>query len=351
MRHRRVQRLLLRADIAVEAGFREDARECLEEVRRLSPGLPAIGAIERQLDESDGSPLPACGSQLHISPVASTFRRKPFIGRRHLVAVAAFALLGAVAIRTISSTNLRSEDLRVLNLGAPAVEPRRVGIARARARVDTASGEPAILPVVELEPPPPQVAGFRLKAEATPSLGTQIADFRLKAEATRSVERLKAETPRRPPEIRPLEATDDVAAMVAGVSKKVTAIATAAPPPMRDTAIRPAVAPDVAIRGTLSRYAAAYTARDAFAAARVWPGVDRAALQRAFDALASQDVSLGTCRIDISGATAHAVCAGTTTWSARGGRDAERTESRRWTFDLQRAGGDWRIVSVRGRNR
>src|SRR5262245_12543296 len=40
MRQRRVDRLLLRADVAMEYGCHEDARDCLAEARQLAPELP-----------------------------------------------------------------------------------------------------------------------------------------------------------------------------------------------------------------------------------------------------------------------------------------------------------------------
>jgi hypothetical protein len=125
--------------------------------------------------------------------------------------------------------------------------------------------------------------------------------------------------------------------------------ATAAPrtgiPPAADTS------QEALVRRALNRYAAAYSDLDADAAQRVWPGVNRAALSRAFDALASQRVSLGDCRIQIAAATAQARCAGSATWSPKIGNGGSRTETRTWTFDLARAGSGWQIVTARVQNR
>jgi hypothetical protein len=108
---------------------------------------------------------------------------------------------------------------------------------------------------------------------------------------------------------------------------------------------------DADVRRALDRYAAAYGALDAAAAARVWPEVDRAALARAFDALESQHVALGTCAVDVSAASARANCDGTATWTPKVGARVPRTEPRRWTFELTRAGSDWQIVRARVQNR
>lgn len=105
------------------------------------------------------------------------------------------------------------------------------------------------------------------------------------------------------------------------------------------------------MRSTLERYAAAYSSLDVDAAQRVWPGVNRGALARAFDSLSSQQVSLGDCRIDVIGASATARCSGTTSWSPKVGDGGNRNEPRTWTFELARGTAGWEIVSARVQNR
>jgi len=144
------------------------------------------------------------------------------------------------------------------------------------------------------------------------------------------VARDPGDTPR-PPSI----ATDTLAS---------TPGATAAPP-------EPIVPQDALVRSALDRYASAYSSLDADAAQRVWPGVNRGALSRAFDGLASQRVSLGSCDIDVAGATAHARCAGSTTWQPKVGSGGRRTDRHTWTFDLARAGSGWQIVNASVQNR
>ena len=105
------------------------------------------------------------------------------------------------------------------------------------------------------------------------------------------------------------------------------------------------------MRAVLNRYAAAYSALDADAAQRVWPGVNRAALARAFDSLASQQISLVDCRIGVSGALATATCSGVATWSPKIGGGGPQSEARSWSFELARAGSGWQIVSARVQNK
>ena len=104
------------------------------------------------------------------------------------------------------------------------------------------------------------------------------------------------------------------------------------------------------VRSVLNRYAAAYNSLDADAAQRVWPTVNRGALARAFDGLATQRVSLGDCRIDVMGTKARAACAGSATWSPKVG-SGTHTESREWTFELARGGAGWQILNARAQNR
>ena len=101
------------------------------------------------------------------------------------------------------------------------------------------------------------------------------------------------------------------------------------------------------VRGVLNEYAAAYSALDADAAQRLWPDVNRAALARAFAGLASQQIALDNCRVDLAGSAAHAECRGTMKWTPRVGDRRAKTERRTWTFDLAERADGWRITSAR----
>lgn len=102
-----------------------------------------------------------------------------------------------------------------------------------------------------------------------------------------------------------------------------------------------------AVRALLERYRAAYERLDARAAKRVWPGADERALERAFSGLERQTVNFDACDIDISNARGRALCRGSASYTPRVGKRDERTQGRNWTFVIQKAGGDWRIESVR----
>jgi hypothetical protein len=102
------------------------------------------------------------------------------------------------------------------------------------------------------------------------------------------------------------------------------------------------------IRNVLLRYETAYNRLDASAASSVWPGVDQAALDRAFKGLLSQRVSLGLCDITVIGDIGGASCAGKARWEPKIGGGLQ-TADRYWTFNLRRTGDGWRIEQIRVR--
>jgi hypothetical protein len=294
MRRRRVDRLLLRAEVALEEGCPEAARACLSEARELAPELPAIDVIQRRLDAAGG-----------FRASAASFRRRAFSAG--LSACALMGLAAFVAFPRAHETPARAiADAADLRGVAPAV------VVPARSS-----------------------SVFRPKAEAT-----EMA-FRPKADARR----LPPTDRDTPAEVRldagpPVIGALPAAALLAAAPLTLPAAPADAPPPSAE-----------GVRNTLDRYAAAYSALDAAAAQRVWPAVNQAALARAFGALASQRVSLGECRIDLRDTTARARCTGSATWAPRIGDGSSRTETREWLFDLVRAGTDWQILSARAQNK
>jgi hypothetical protein len=103
-----------------------------------------------------------------------------------------------------------------------------------------------------------------------------------------------------------------------------------------------------AVRAALGKYEAAYNRLDVAAVRSVWPSIDQRALSRAFDSLTSQTVSLQNCTIDIIGATARASCSGRASWTPKIG-GSEQSATRKWTFNLNQADGEWHIVQVQAR--
>jgi hypothetical protein len=103
-----------------------------------------------------------------------------------------------------------------------------------------------------------------------------------------------------------------------------------------------------AVRQVLSQYAEAYSSLNASAAKRVWPSLDLRSLARAFDGLQSQRVSLGDCAVSFENTGARAECRGSAEWTPKVG-GGSHSQARHWSFDLQKSGGEWRIVNATAR--
>jgi hypothetical protein len=133
---------------------------------------------------------------------------------------------------------------------------------------------------------------------------------------------------------RPVERTSDAV----GVSRPI------APGPVATAGVREE---DLVLR-TLQQYRRAYDSLDARAAQDVWPGVDSAALQRAFDGLVSQRLTFQSCQLQVNGPTATAACRGTARYTPRVGSREARDEPRDWRFTLRKVGNEqWQIESAR----
>lgn len=331
MRRRRAERLVLRADVAIDAECFDDARALLDEAQKLWAGVPGIAEVESRLRAAETPP------PLPLVPPRKT--------KRHLIAaVAAVILLFTIA-------------------GAGTVLHSRPALAHLDVEVTmqpltSLPGEPTPVPAPS---PPPKTAPASLAQDDEPPADSPV-------EARRDV---VPEIPRASqlPEAtsgRTKKMSDSAVQTAFGGIQTIQPIALApepAPEPVRlASAPPPSAAPamsdaieieppqDALIRGTLDSYADAYTRLDADAAQHVWPMVNRDALSRAFENLESQKVSLGDCRIQVDGASARARCAGTATWTPKVG-GGERTDERSWTFELSKAAGRWQIVSARVQNR
>ena len=100
MRRRRVERCLLRASVAIEAGVLDDAREAIDEVRRLDPDEPGLEPLTAQLAAAENPPsqsgqIPlARHSRCRLPAPAPRRVRRP---GHHRFAAAAVLLAGSAA--------------------------------------------------------------------------------------------------------------------------------------------------------------------------------------------------------------------------------------------------------------
>jgi hypothetical protein len=376
MRRRRAERMLLRAQAALDSGCLDEARTALDEARRLAPTLPSLDDVEAS-----------------IARAAEPAVAAPASGRAHrrlaiAAAVTMFAAAGAISWQFArpygSHATTSAHRAAALSTAGITKSPAQPSPPAAREvpaqpsssiRVETEQVPPVIVsgseapadPAAEHAAPPPLPT--KSAAAITPQpISASESDSRAVGTTGSPA---SASTPTSEPDV----STTAGAGITAPVGE-ATAIAPPEPPPehvARVTDVPPAVseaagvphpdrtaaAPppvpkgpdDVAlVRGILDKYADAYTRLDADAAKAVWPSVNRAALSRAFNGLNEQRIAFSDCAVLVHSTLARATCSGSTTWAPKIGGGA-RTDTRRWAFDLEKSGDDWIIRDVRVQNR
>jgi hypothetical protein len=100
------------------------------------------------------------------------------------------------------------------------------------------------------------------------------------------------------------------------------------------------------IRILLDAYRQSYVRLDAVSTARLWPGVDTAALSRAFSTIARQQVEFEQCALSVLGDRATARCEGSLEYVRRVGNGTARSRELSWAFELDRSTGRWLISRV-----
>jgi hypothetical protein len=352
MRRRRAERLALRAEAAASAGFEEDARACLAEARTLVPDLPEIAVAEAALAHQP-DPLVAVAEPLPSS-------RSAFVTFAAACILLAAFVGGWIAYRDVPGVADES-PAPVAQAAALVREPA----ATSAPVTGPAPATPSLTTPAAAAPAPEPVADTSAELPAAPKSKASVNAEAPIARDSRPTEPTPPATP------LPVATNDALPTLPDVAPAPPPAPATRVEPPpvttaavpttgLADTVLRTTsvdvnapvveVSQEPRVRDVLNRYASAYSALDANAAERVWPTVNRGALARAFDGLASQRVNLGDCRVDVTGNKAHARCAGSTTWSPKVG-SGTHNESRVWTFDLVRVGADWQILNARAQNR
>jgi hypothetical protein len=396
MRRRRLERLVSRAEEAIARGNTDEVADALDEVRRLAPGSDQIATLEQALAASRSrephEPIEAAPDlDLPLAPTSAELLEPidepsdildippASTGRTQRVLVAVGSLMVAAAgLLVWSIYTAPEEQLRGLfpsladNRTAPPEVPKgqpaipvdkQPSAPSARVRVETveaAAVQPRTTDAAQEQPgaatePPVQAAGAPTVSSPalteSPNLPTgtsgapsaplppapQRADASMGAAAQRTMPAPVGDVPGGvPPETH---------------ADAVAAVPVANPPRPERTAAPSPAAEYVAVLDVLNKYATAYSRLDAAAAQEVWPTVNRPALTRAFEGLASQRVSLERCDVSVSTAGAHANCAGFASWSPKIGNGGAHTDACNWTFQLAKAGDDWQIVTARVQKR
>ncbi|HMD34995.1 MAG TPA: hypothetical protein VKH42_08510, partial [Vicinamibacterales bacterium] len=343
-RRRRVDRKIESARTAIASGRLKEAAAALDEIIELDPNLPDLPSLTAQFDDlRRGTP---------------DRHRGPFF-----VAAASFAaiVLGVTWIEHARPMLLARSSTTVAALVEPA-PPEPVPSERIALPLDppeAAEPSPASIPAIS----PAATSGVR---ESEPARAA-VVERDLSTRTTESRPPVNA-----PPTARTVDVAPEQSLPAAPVAPVVTETTIAPPPVMppqaRQTAepivIPPAPQPSNAnaaspapvvrsandeqlVRQALQRYRNAYEGLDAPSARAVYPAVNEVALARAFDGLQSQMLTFDSCEVQMHGDAATATCRGTARYVPKVGSREPRTEPRRWTFTLQRAGLDWKIENAR----
>lgn len=360
MRLRRAERCLLRAEVALEAGYEEDARAALDEARRLNSHSPDIDTLRAAIEQRAASRaaeqravrrvrasrLAATAALLILSVGLGAFwlvRQTPAAQGPPVSASAVPAQApatqpsdepappvapppapgGEIAVATTAPAVAAVAP--AMAAVEPRVEPRKEPEPERRADLLPPEAKPVVMATDRSAGGPPPAPAAVESADLRPAPAPALPDGRVLATAIapqpepEPIERVVANLP-----------SSDVPRPAEGrISETPAAIAPPAEEPR--------------VRAVLSRYESAYSGLNAAAAQAVWPGVDRRSLARAFNGLESQRVSLGRCAVAVDGTTARADCRGSVTWTPKVG-GGPQTTPRQWNFMLANANGAWQIT-------
>jgi hypothetical protein len=118
----------------------------------------------------------------------------------------------------------------------------------------------------------------------------------------------------------------------------------AAPVSTPAAAARPAADATAGVNEAIQRYRRGFEALDAAAVQAVMPSVNAGQLAGSFNGYTSAQVSIGGCDVQVSGATATAVCQRDQTIQPKAGR--QMRSNQRIRFRLSRTGDGWRIDGI-----
>jgi hypothetical protein len=303
-KRRRVDRRLDAARAAIQQQRLKAAASALDEVIELDPNLPELAELTAQFDE--------------LRRATATPHRGPWIAA---AAVFAIAMFGASWLQD-SAPILTRQIVAAAPLPPPpapsiTVTERLTAVGTAGVRdTDVAARTPAV------------------EAPRMPEAAATLSPASLK---------LPAVPIDNPPPARVTEA--GVVAPEAVPIAPVSATIAPAPPAISSRVDAPD--DDVLVKQVLHRYRTAYEGLDARSAQAVWPGVNEAALARAFDGLESQSLTFDACDVRLHGEAATATCHGSARYVMKVGSRDPRVEPRVWNFTLHKAGSDWTIDSAR----
>ncbi len=376
MRQRRAARLILRAQTALEQEKVEEAEAALEEARTLDSSAPDLETLRARMtpagqppatmpafrlpEDSDGLAVasaeavrPVVGNPISelalydLDDVEATANPEETPSRRSIrvpLAIAASLLLVTMLAWWSRSARVAPGPAPVVAAPAPS-EPALVRVAETTVAPMATGPAVPVAPAIERQPiepsaPTPAATPADNLTASLPSAAAAAAP--IPAQPVNPVDPLREE---RAEPVASLPVRNGVDTIAPGAASALETLVALPPPPAPVEANPAPVDEAPSVRRVLSQYEAAYSSLDAAAARRVWPTLDARALSRAFDALESQHVALGRCDVSVTGTAARADCHGSAQWTPKVG-GGTRTEARVWSFDLRKAGSDWRIVDA-----
>jgi hypothetical protein len=326
-RQRRLERRLEAARGAMRSHDFAAAHDALKELKELDPAHPEILALASQLARTQAAPSPRHAGALAAAAAAfaTVLLAASWVGNTGLlqsypiVETAALAPVreALLAARDISFDDsvAKSGELKTLPPAATAEDPPDIPV------LTPPKMSAAVAPIVT--PPPPTAAVI------PPPPNQPQLDLPASSGVEPAVPLPPPASPRPPASSAPIAATAT---------------------PARGAAldVAPAVVDDSAlVRAVLQKYQAAYERLDAGLVHAVWPGVNEAALARAFGGLESQALDFKTCYIQLRGATADVLCTGSTRYVPKVGSREPRVEPLAWNFTLRKRASDWEIETAR----
>jgi len=386
VRAQRFARCLERSRGAIDAGRLADAREALNEARTLAPDAPELEELERRMASQPSPGAVFLSAEPRALEPPSVWPRA-LAGMVSIVVLIGLVGFGIVQLRhagPVRELLSLGRSLAIDEPDAPDSGPKPDTRETAATPV-----EPAGLAAPESIPDAPPAGAAFLRA--TPDEGPATAKPRhdpangrtpaastlttsrnpsrgpepgLADSSGRQAERvvpqpLSSGAPSGPPLAGGRPPAEAVALAMTGGSPtptsttgEGTASTAAADPPAASSGsparAEPKYDESLRIRAVLLRYESAYNRLDARAASSVWPGVDQSALDRAFNSLISQKVSLGLCDITVIGDIGGASCAGKARWEPKVGGGLQ-TADRHWDFQLRKSADGWKIREIRVR--
>jgi hypothetical protein len=336
-RERRIEKRLAAAQAALTARRFAECRAALAELNELNPAHPDLQRLTLQLARAETRHRPRLGAfAVSAAAFAVVVLAASWVGNSKLLQSSPPVETAAPA--PVAETRLAARDIvvevpaaigsRPETVLSDIVGPETPAASPIAAETSTELTAPVLTPPVPTPPvPAPAVGRFEPLVPAPAALPTEL--YLPASTAIGATVILPTPSPQR-------------------VAPPPPAAAPAASRPVEGAPAAPVVDDAARVRSVVERYQAAYERLDASLVHDVWPGVNEAALARAFDGLESQTLTFRACDVQLRGAVATVLCTGSTRYVPKIGSREPHVDPLTWTFTLRkRANDEWQIETAR----